>query len=90
MTATQTQPGLVPHAPPKQHSHPHALKRLQTWLFQPRSQSRDEAFRERTIRLTLAILMSITLFSFLTNDLFFRANGHLYPSKAFIWLCFVF
>lgn len=66
------------------------LKRLQQWLFEPRSVSRDEAFRERTIRVTLAIIMALTALAFLTNILFFKDPWSLISYKTMYTVMFLF
>lgn len=47
------------------------LGRIYDVLLKPRSVNRDEAFREKTIRLTLTIVISLTLMAFLISFLVF-------------------
>lgn len=66
------------------------FKRWQTWLLEPRSQSRDEAFRERTIRMTLAIIMVMTVLAFISSVIFWPDGWPLVSYKTMYVVMFVF
>ena len=48
------------------------LRSLPRWWLEPRSQDRDEAFRERSIRVAIAIVILIGLVSFIFTTVVFR------------------
>jgi signal transduction histidine kinase len=56
---------------------------FRTW-FQPRSTDRDEAFRERIIRIALAMMLTGSLLFFLAQVLFFRSPWSIisYPTTG--------
>ena len=64
----------------------------QRWL-EPRSVSHDEAFRERSIRISLLLLITLGMLSFLNSILFFQNTWDLisFPTLHIVMLggCFV-
>ncbi len=54
------------------------LRRLPRWWLDPRSEDRDEAFRERSIRVAIAIVILIGLVSFVFTTLVFRNEWSLF------------
>ena len=87
---TQAQPQAVPNTMPSLPAQQSLLRRWQNRLLEPRSQSRDEAFRERTIRMTLAIIMVLTVLAFISSVLFFQDGWPLVSYKTMFVVILIF
>lgn len=68
----------------------HRIGQLTHWWLHPRSTNRDEAFRERVIRSTLAIITTLVLLSFLAVIFVFRSPWDLisFPTVHVMGLAF--
>lgn len=64
------------------------LKQLLDWWLSPSATSRDEAFRERMVRITLLIIISLAVLSLLSTVFVFRTEWNLisFPSLHVIVL----
>src|SRR4030042_1998008 len=82
-----TQPVAPPNAElPKPAQNP-VVRVLGKWL-EPRSKNRDEAFRERTTRITVAILIVVFTVSLVASRLLFKSEWTLisFPSVIVVSL----